>query len=137
MKAFSLPAAGFICATFLQGTSSAAASPSTLTVPMLEQNGSGESGTVTLTQQGRDIKVVISLKGAPATTPQPAHIHEGACANIKGVVYPLSNVVNGQSTTIVKNATIGSLLKGPQAINVHDSAANLGKYVACADIKTN
>ena len=112
----------------------AAAATSTLTVPLSQQNGSGESGTATLTQAGSDVTVVISLKGAPATTPQPAHIHDGTCANLKGVVYPLTSVVNGASTTTVKETTIDKLLGGPYAINVHESATNLGKYVACGNI---
>jgi len=113
---------------------SAAAATSTLTVAIHEQNGSGESGTATLTQMGADVKVVLAIKGAPATTPQPAHIHDGTCADLKGVVYPLSNVVNGSSTTTVKGVTIDKLLDGKYAINVHESAANIGKYVACGEI---
>ena len=78
---------------------SAAAATSTLTVNISPQNSSGESGTATLTQVGADVKVVLAIKGAPATTPQPAHIHDGTCANLGGVAYPLSNVVAGASTT--------------------------------------
>jgi Cu/Zn superoxide dismutase len=116
--------------------SSAIASTSTLTIALNQQNASGESGTATLTQSGSDVKVVLAIKGAPATTPQPAHIHDGTCANIKGVVYPLTNVVNGSSTTVVKGVTIDKLLAGTYAINVHESASNLGKYVACGNIVT-
>jgi Cu/Zn superoxide dismutase len=113
---------------------SAAAATSTLTVALSAQNGSGEVGTATLTQAGSDVKVVIAIKGAPATTPQPAHIHDGTCANLKGVVYPLTNVVGGASTTVVKGVTIDKLLGGVYAINVHESADNLGKYVSCGNI---
>jgi hypothetical protein len=113
--------------------SSAVAATSTLTVTLNAQNGSGESGTATLTQMGADVKVVIALKGAPATA-QPAHIHDGTCASLKGVVYPLSNVVGGASTTTVKGLTIDKLLGGTYAINVHESAADLAKYVACGNI---
>ncbi len=113
--------------------SPAIAATSTLTVALNAQNGSGESGTATLTQAGADVKVVIALKGAPATA-QPAHIHDGTCASIKGVAYPLSNVAGGSSTTTVKGVTIDKLLAGTYAINVHESAADLGKYVACGDI---
>jgi hypothetical protein len=132
MKTLSLLLASLVFVTFAQV--SAAAATSSLTITIHEQNGSGESGTATLTQTGADVKVVISLKGAPATTPQPAHIHDGTCANLKGVAYPLSNVVAGASTTTVKGITIDKLLGGTYAINVHESAANLGKYVACGDI---
>ena len=118
----------------LAGLSTASATPGTLTIALHAENGSGESGTATLTQMGNDLKVVIALKGAPATTPQPAHIHDGTCANIKGIAYALHNVVNGSSTTTVMNANLGKLLAGAYAINVHESAANLGKYVACGNI---
>jgi len=113
---------------------SVAAATSSLTVTMNAQNGSGETGTATLTQTGSDVKVVIAIKGAPATTPQPAHIHDGTCADLKGVVYPLTNVVAGSSTTVVKGITIDKLVGGTYAINVHESAANLGKYVSCGNI---
>jgi hypothetical protein len=132
MKSLSLLLAGLAFVTFTQ--LSAAAATSTLTVNLQQQNGSGESGTATLTQMGSDVKVVIALKGAPATTPQPAHIHDGTCASLKGVAYALSNVVGGASTTTVKGVTIDKLLGGTYAVNVHESAANLGKYVACGNI---
>jgi CHRD domain len=105
-------------------------------IAMQAQNGSGEEGSATLTQDGADVKVVISLKNAPATA-QPAHIHDGTCADLKGVVHPLTNVVSGSSTTVVKGVTIDSLLKGTFAINVHESASNLGKYVSCGNIKAS
>jgi hypothetical protein len=132
MKRISLLLASLVFVSLSQ--LSAAAATSTLTINISEQNGSGESGTATLTQMGADVKVVIALKGAPATTPQPAHIHDGTCADLKGVAYPLSNLVGGASTTTVKGVTIDKLLGGTYAINVHESAANLGKYVACGAI---
>jgi opacity protein-like surface antigen len=132
MKKLSLLLASLAFVTMAQ--LSAAAATSTLTINLHEQNGSGENGTATLTQMGANVKVVISLKGAPASPAQPAHIHDGTCANLKGVVYPLTNVIAGKSTTTVKAVTIDKLLGGTYAINVHESAANLGKYVACGSI---
>jgi hypothetical protein len=111
----------------------AGAATSTLTVNLQAQNGSGETGTATLTQQGADVSVVVALKGAPATA-QPAHIHTGTCANLGGIAYPLTSVTGGKSTTVVKNLTIDKLLGASYAINVHESASNLGKYVACGNI---
>ncbi|MGC1381093.1 MAG: hypothetical protein WA814_08740 [Candidatus Baltobacteraceae bacterium] len=105
------------------------------TVNLMEQNGSGESGTATLTQVGPDVNVVIALKGAPATA-QPAHIHNGVCSDLGGVAYPLTNVVGGSSTTLVKGVTVASLTSQSQpfSINVHLSAAQLDKYVACGQL---
>lgn len=111
----------------------AAAATTTLTVTMNAQNGSGETGSATLTQNGPDVKVVLAIKGAPATA-QPVHIHFGVCSDLGGVAYPLTNVENGTSTTTVKGITIDQLLAKPYAINVHQSADNLGKYVSCGNI---
>jgi len=111
----------------------AVGAPSNITVAMHAQNGSGEDGTATLRQNGSDVEVVISIKNAPSTA-QPAHIHDGTCSDLKGVADPLTNVTSGASTTVVKNVTIADLLKGPFAINVHESASNLGKYVSCGNI---
>lgn len=134
MKHLSLLLASLVFVTVAQ--LSAAAATSSLTVTLTAQNGSGESGTARLTQTGPDIQVVIALKGGPSTTPQPAHIHDGTCANLKGVANGggLSPVVNGSSTTIVKGMTIDKLLAGSYAINVHESKENIGKYVSCGNI---
>jgi len=111
-----------------------AAASATLTIPLSEQNGSGESGTATLTDGIAGVTVVISLKGAPATA-QPAHIHSGTCSSLGGVVYPLKDVVGGSSNTTVPKITIASLTGSKAfAINVHESAAHLEKYVACGNI---
>jgi hypothetical protein len=104
-----------------------------LTVPLKPQNASGESGTATLTDTPAGLKVVISLKGAPAG-PQPAHIHMGSCAHLNPTPkYPLSMVVAGKSTTVVKGVTISQLL-GKTAVNVHKSPTDIATYVACGDI---
>jgi hypothetical protein len=109
------------------------AATNTLTVTLNAENNSGETGTATLTQVTGGVQVVLAIKGAPSTA-QPAHIHTGTCADLKGVVYPLTSVTNGSSTTVVKGITIDQLLKSPMAINVHKSASDLATYVACGNI---
>ena len=111
----------------------ASAADQTATITMKAQNGSGEDGTATLTQAGADLTVTISIPSGP-TTPQPAHIHMGSCANLGGVKYPLTNVVSGKSTTTLKGVTLASVQTGGFAINVHKSASDLGTYVSCGDI---
>jgi len=115
----------------------APAATTAVTVDMKALNGSGETGTATLTQETDGTKVVISLKNAPAAA-QPTHIHIGTCGNInKAPEYPLTSVENGASTTVVKGVTLDSLLQGHYAINVHKSTDDLGTYVSCGDIKSS
>lgn len=123
----------------LAGVTLAAAHAATtaVTVDMKALNGSGETGTATLTQESDGVKVVVSLKNAPADA-QPTHIHIGTCGNIsKAPEYALVSLQNGSSTSVVKGVSLADLLKGHYAINVHKSASDLGTYVSCGDIKSS
>lgn len=103
------------------------------TVKLGALNGSGETGTATLTPEGDKTKVEVVLDGAPATA-QPAHIHQGSCAKLDPKPkYPLENVVGGKSTTTLP-VSLGTLTGGGYAINVHKSAQDVKTYVACGDI---
>jgi len=105
-----------------------------VTVKLGQQNNSKETGTAKLTPQGDKTKVEISLRGEPKGVPQPAHIHEGTCAQLDPKPkYGLENVVNGKSTTVVP-ASLDSILSGKTAINVHKSGEDLKTYVACGNI---
>jgi prolyl-tRNA synthetase len=116
-------------------TSQAAAGASdTMTVKIVAENGSGESGTATLTRLGAKTHVAIAIKGESATGKQPAHVHKGTCAKLDPKpAYPLHDVVAGKSDTVIA-ASFDELTATPMAINIHESAANIGKYVACGDI---
>jgi hypothetical protein len=105
-----------------------------VTVSLQEQNGSGESGEVTLTPVDEDqTRVVIELQGAPAG-PQPAHIHERGCDDIDPApANNLENVVEGRSETVV-DVSLDHLQSTPHAINVHRSPEALDQYVACATV---
>lgn len=110
------------------------AAKSTETYAFAAQNASGETGTVTLAPTSDDTTTVtVNLKGAPADA-QPDHIHPGTCAKLDPKpMYPLTNVVDGTSTTVVK-ASMAKLTAGGFAVNVHKSTSDLGTYVACADL---
>jgi hypothetical protein len=99
------------------------------------QNGSNETGTVTLGARGPNKTVVsVDLQGAPAGELQPAHIHKGTCANLDPApAYPLNNLVRGHSRTVV-DAPLESLTAGGFAVNVHESLSDLKDYVACGDL---
>ena len=128
--AFAL-AALFALAFAQSGSANAADQGAQIT--MQAQNGSSEDGTATLSQNGDSLVVTISLKNGTAA-PQPAHIHTGSCAKLGGVQYPLTNVVNGNSTTTLKGVSLASVQSGGFAINVHKSASDLATYVSCGDI---
>jgi LPXTG-motif cell wall-anchored protein len=103
-------------------------------VTINELNNSGISGTAQLIDKGSQTEVIVTLTGEPSGASEPAHIHAGQCGPTLGkVVYPLKNIENGKSDTIV-NAPLDSIENGQFAINVHQSAANISTYVACGNI---
>ena len=94
-----------------------------------------QSGTATLTEENGRVRVVIDVEAIEGLTSQPAHIHTGRCPEPGGIVYPLTNVVNGQSVTVL-NTTITSLRNRlPLAINIHKSAAESDIYTSCGDLE--
>ena len=112
----------------------ASAYPSTLSLKLYAQNRPGETGTATLEQIPGAVKIVIKMAGGQNGT-QPVHIHTGTCAKLNPAPsYTLTNIVKGSSTTTLSGVSLGDLLKGKYVIDVHESSADIKRYVACAAI---
>ena len=113
-----------------------AASPSgaPVTLPLRELNGSGVSGTVTMSaiDDGHTfVEVDVAAAGHPN---MPAHIHPGTCAElVPQPKYALQSVIAGRSSTAVA-ASLEELLSGGQALNVHMSNEQMDVYSACGEL---
>ncbi|MBI2611034.1 CHRD domain-containing protein [Candidatus Kaiserbacteria bacterium] len=105
-----------------------------IVVALSAQNDSGMSGTATLTAMDGSTLVELDLTDAPSGIVQPAHIHSGSCANIGGVVYPLTFPVDGVSETTLDVSLDALLAQLPLALNVHKSSEEADIYVACGDL---
>jgi len=104
------------------------------TINLLEQNNSNQSGIAKLVEENGKVIVTISLAEFTEGISQPVHIHSGKCPDVGAVVYPLTNVLNGKSVTVL-NVTLSELEKGlPLAINVHKSIDEAKVYTACGDL---
>jgi N-acetylneuraminic acid mutarotase len=107
---------------------------SAVSVKLTPVNNSGISGTARVIDKGSQTEVIITEVGEPSGASEPVHIHEGPCENLNPKpTFPLHNVENGKSDTVV-NAPFASIASGRYVINVHQSAANIGTYVACGAI---
>lgn len=103
-------------------------------VQLTPQNGSGEAGTATLTEDGSKTKVVVAINGAPAGVGQPLHVHKGTCAQLNPApAYGLSTLANGKSDTTI-DVPLTQLQQGGFAINGHKSAQEVSTYVFCGNI---
>jgi uncharacterized protein (DUF305 family) len=119
-------------------------------------NGSGTSGSVTLSKTGDGVKVVLDVFGLPDRgTTYLAHIHPGSCGEeetggqghsshehgtAKEIEYPLSPVGSdkkgeGSSKTVVRQVTLeGLLLEDPMYVNVHAPGSGDPLPVTCANL---
>lgn len=112
-----------------------AMSKNAMTINIGAQNGSKQSGQAWLNDTAAGLRVKVQLHNEPAGASEPAHIHQGHCAKLNPAPWKgLSNVVNGVSVTTIPHVTVADLKKAQYAINVHESAANLKRYVACGDL---
>lgn len=107
----------------------------TITLGLASQNGSGITGTATITElPGGKLRVEVRTNGAGAG-PQPAHIHQGTCANLDPAPkFSLAPLTNGASMTEL-DGSIRDITSAPHAIHLHKAPDELPVYVACADIK--
>ena len=113
----------------------AAQDDKSITIQMKALNGSAEDGIATLTQTGKDVKIVITLKNGPPVD-QPTHIHAGTCASINpSPEFPLASTNGGRSTYILHGQTLEFLESHAYAINIHKSTSDLATYVSCGNIK--
>ena len=107
-----------------------------VSIDLSEQNASGQSGTATLSpNDDGTVHVSLEISNPPAEA-QPAHIHQGTCAELDPTpAFPLESVVNGTSESDV-DVSLQDLLDAVDgyAINVHKSDAEADVYVACGDI---
>jgi hypothetical protein len=115
---------------------SAPVSADSQTFKMMAENGSGESGIVTLTPILGGTRVHVKLDGEPDGAIQPGHIHVGGCPGVGAVKYPLKDLVFGHSTTIIQNVTPDMIVgaSGGFAVNYHAAKDNMKTYVSCANL---
>lgn len=98
--------------------------------------GMEQGGAATLVGENGRTKVTITVASIPdLDSPQPAHIHTGTCREVGNIVYPLNDVINGKSETLI-NISLETLDMGlPLAINIHRSTQEFGIYTSCGEIK--
>jgi plastocyanin len=99
---------------------------------------------------------VLAQDSADGEGGHPAHLHAGTCAELGDVVFPLADIgddlqsdgtpmaadeaigpasaipVKWSTTTV--EAPLADIVDGGHALNVHESAENIGNYIACGDV---
>lgn len=102
-----------------------------ITVRLDGVNGSGQSGTASLSERGGKLNVTINLSGFEKDVIQPAHFHVGTCPGVGEVKYPLTGVTNGTSRTVLPINLVEFIKAQPLVINIHKSEKEASVYTAC------
>ncbi|MDQ3812121.1 MAG: CHRD domain-containing protein [Chloroflexota bacterium] len=89
------------------------------------------TGTATLTPMGN--QTVVTLRVANTNPEMLAHIHVDVCPGVGGIVFPLTNVRNGTSTTTI-DADLATVLSQGRSINLHRSPQQGSIYVGCGNL---
>lgn len=104
-----------------------------VTFSLGELNYPGQTGWASLTDQGNQTGVILSLSPGSAES-EAVHIHTGQCATLGGVANPLSSFAGGAGSSVTTvDAALDSLLTGGFAVNAH-TKGNPGVYTACGNI---
>ncbi|MEO7996018.1 MAG: CHRD domain-containing protein [Gemmatimonadaceae bacterium] len=110
------------------------------TVTITGKDGAAVHGSGMAKSEDKTTEVEIKLMGDVAGSVRPWHIHVGSCAKAGGIFggarsyTPITIDAKGEGTT---KATVPASLPdtGTYYVNIHESAANMGKIVACGDLK--
>jgi len=105
-----------------------------VTINLNQQSGSGQSGQLVLAEAGEKTKAVLTVANYDENVGQPAHLHESSCDDLGPVAYPLNNVLNGRSETMIDISFDKLISELTLSVNVHKSSAEPGIYVSCGDI---
>jgi len=111
-----------------------------VTVQLNEVDGSGVSGSATLTPNGEQTDVNMTLEGPGLVGNHPTHIHTGTCSNFDpNPLFPLETVVlqsvdqTGRSVSTV-DVSLDELQSGDYVVLVHLSREQITTYLACGEI---
>ena len=85
-----------------------------------EENGSGQSGRVSLVDRGNDTEVVLTLSPG-AMESKLAHLHFGQCPDLGDLAFGLSNLNPRMSNTLLKGVSLDTLRTGDFGINHHNA----------------
>ncbi|MBC8088935.1 MAG: hypothetical protein H7Z40_16850 [Phycisphaerae bacterium] len=109
------------------------------TVTVTGKDGAAVHGSGTV-KADKTTEIELKLVGDAAGSVRPWHIHVGSCTKAGGVFggarsyTPITIDAKGEG---MSKASLTAVLPdtGTYYVNIHESSANMGKIVACGDLK--
>lgn len=104
-------------------------------VPMPSHNRSDQAGRAYFSDESGKTKVALDISPWTVGVPQPASIRAGTCAAMGAIRYPLNNIVEGKSETILTPATHFIHGLGDSIVVIGKSASEPESIVSCGNLK--
>jgi len=135
------------CATQPEGAGQASSRPTVERVGLSATRlNAGEIGQAYLIQRDPNTDVIVQVSGVPDWVTAPVHlyayIHQGSCANLGPVQYPLTSRVlaTGEydSYLTLRNSvpvSFGAMHSGAHALVVKSAPADWNTTLFCGDLK--
>ena len=97
------------------------------------------SAMMMASSDGKATEVTIELKGETPSATRPWHVHSGTCAKAGpplGGMKPYTPITMDAKGTGVSKATLAIVVPdtGSYNVNIHESATNMSKIVACGNL---
>ena len=110
------------------------------TITIAGKDGAAVHGSGTAKAEDKTTEVEIKLMGDVAGSVRPWHIHTGSCATGGGIFGGARSytpiTIDAKGDGAAKASVPASLPDtGHFYVNIHESSANMGKIVACGDLK--
>ena len=115
------------------GGSDNASDSDRLTLELVEQNESNQSGAAMFERLDDGGTLIVLELTNPPDVSQPAHVHFGTCDDLGDPLVPLTAVEDGRSETETQTS-LERLQGGDLVIHAHKSDAEYEVSVACAPV---
>lgn len=111
-----------------------AAGQNIFSVALDSVDDSGVSGGASVRGVDDGVEITVFISQGDEGGVHPVHVHDGTCDDLGGVAYPLENIEDGESVTVIEDITLGDIMTGEYAINAHLSEDEMDTYVMCGNI---
>jgi hypothetical protein len=111
-----------------------AAGQNIFSVPLDDVDESGITGGSSIRGVDDGVEITVYITAGDEGGVHPVHIHDGTCDDLGDVAWPLEDIEDGESVTMLEDVTLGDLMTGEYAINAHQSEDEMDVNVMCGNI---
>jgi hypothetical protein len=111
-----------------------AAAQNIFSVPLDDVDDSGVTGGASIRGVDEGVEITVFISAGDEGGVHPVHVHDGTCDDLGDVAWPLEDIEDGESVTVLDDITLGDIMTGEYAINAHQSEDEMDVNVMCGNV---